>query len=169
MSMSWAVTCPSCHRHERWDSTGHTVEMEGGQRRPHAHPTLAAWRTINRSLRGDCGPVAGRCSACEQPLIAVDEGYPERIQWTFTTPKGEYVAGTELHGPDGQLSLEEFDAYMTMAYPTTSEKNPAQTLFTMTILTFMTVPVLLWVITGIIVATILLNFTSSTQVFVPGF
>jgi hypothetical protein len=167
--MSWAVNCPSCHRQERWQPEGPTVEMEGGQRQPEGHPHLAAWRTVRRSLDGELGPIVGRCSACDQPLVALDSACPETINWTFKTPAGDYQVHKEVLGPSGPIPLDEFDAYMSATYREQPVARPAQTLFTMMVLTLMTVPILLWITTGIIVAIILFNFTSSTQVFVPDF
>lgn len=167
--MSWEVHCPSCHRRERWLPDGPLLEQEGGQRQPKGGPELAAWRTIRRSREGELGPVVGRCSACEQPLIATDSACPERAAWTFKTPTGDYTVNGEILGPDGVISAEALETYLSQTYRETVEADPAQTIFTMMVLTFMTVPILLWIVTGIIVATILLNFSASTQVFVPDF
>jgi hypothetical protein len=167
--MSWEVHCPCCLRQERWLPEGPQVEQEGGQRKPADGPELAAWRTIQRARNGELGPVVGRCSGCGQPLVARDPACPEHAAWTFHTPAGEYTVNGEIEGPEGVTTAKALGDYLLETYQESEELTPAQTLFTMTVLSFMTVPILLWIVTGIIVATILLNFSSSTQVFVPDY
>jgi hypothetical protein len=168
-SVTLSVECSCCHRQERWNDGDLQVLLEGGQRLPAVHPHLAAWRTLHRSMEGTLGPVLGTCSLCSQPLVAPIGTAQTSIPWTIDTSKGSFLITQEIEGPEGAVSKSDFDSYLNEEYKEIIEFQPGQTLFTMTLLSFMTVPIILWVLTGIAVATILLNFTSSTQVFVPAF
>jgi hypothetical protein len=162
------VQCPCCHRSERWKGAARYIELEGGQRQPVGHPHLAAWNTLKRSLSGEIGRVVGACSACGQPLVTA-QSVANIFSWTFTTTSGDYHVASDVQGPDGHVTLDDFHQKIVAEYYEEEVFEPAQTLFNMTVLGFMTVPIILWVLTGISVALILFNYSASTPVFVPSF
>ena len=162
------VECPCCHRSEHWSGSNHQVDMEGGHRQPAGHPHIAAWNTLRRSLAGEIGRVVGACVACGQPLVTTSN-QANLYTWTFPMADGEYAVAGGIEGPDGPVSPEAFQQRIMDEFYEEEEFEPAHTLFSMTVLLFMTAPVLLWVVTGIIVAFILFNYSADTQVFVPSF
>lgn len=165
---SMIVHCSCCHRSERWSGSEPVVLLEGGQRKPSQNPHLAAWSTLRRSLSGELGPVVGSCEACGQPLISEDRDATIH-SWSFTLSDGEYIINGGIKSPSGPMEPEQFHQKMMTQFYEEEEFEPAQTLFSMTVLLLMTAPIILWVLAGITVSMILLNYSSETPVFVPSF
>lgn len=103
------VVCRTCHREERWDEE-RSVLLEGGKRRSSTHPVHAAWQTLKEAR--ESGRVAcGEC-ICGQPLI----GNVPLVPWTLSLPDGDYVVTDVITGPEGVVSVDDFDAAVDTAY-----------------------------------------------------
>lgn len=105
--MSLVVRCLTCHHRARWRDVGAPEPVEvlqtGGSRRPAIPHELAAWRVWARSLRGELGPVVGRCPHCDQPLISEQPDGPSPVSWVLPTPLGEVQIETEQIQLDGEV------------------------------------------------------------------
>jgi hypothetical protein len=74
---------------------------------------LAAWRVLLRSRRGELGPVIGACTVCGMPATGAPESGTAAVSWTVHTPRGDLAVGSAIIGPDGALSDEEADRFVT--------------------------------------------------------
>lgn len=136
--------------------------VEGGQRRPAGTPQLAAWRAIAASLRGETGPVAGRCPACGQPMTA-DRAAPP-FPWTLPLPEGELrIEGDAITGPAGPLDLAAAHRLAEAAFREPLEAG--QTAFGAVLLSAMTLPMLLWATALFVVLWFLYNVLAGTVGF----
>ena len=113
LEVSGTLLCPVCLRREQWDGGQRQVLSVGGARSPAEPFTLAVWRILLASRRGECGAIAGPCGACGIPMVVEHGTAPAWTEpWRLSTPVGEIEVGDQITGPDGELTEGEASALL---------------------------------------------------------
>lgn len=173
--MSLIVHCLTCHHRARWKDPGDPEPVEvlqtGGSRRPSVPHELAAWRVWARSLRGDLGPVVGRCPHCEQPLVSEEPGGPSPVSWVLPTPLGEVQIEAEqvrLNGDVRDLATldEQLEAAMAPKFSPRSLLD-VRNLFGGVFLTILGVLACLWFMAALFLIRFIIAVGVQDNVAIP--
>lgn len=139
--------------------------VAGGHRKPEVHPELAAWEVVKAALAGDGPPVVGRCDACGQPMLA-DQAPVPVARWEVQLPHGRILVEGEALTQDGApTTVEAVSAKVDTAYR--ERFQPGQAVFSGTLLTVMSVPMVLWGIALFVVLWFLFNILRGGVGLVP--
>lgn len=117
MSVRARVRCVSCHRVERWVGDDVEVEIPGGSRRPAFAAPRVAFDALALTLRGEQGPIVGRCPSCEAPLVRL-EGDAPSIPWAVPLPDGDLQVADGVVTCQGRpVDLDDAERRVVAAYP----------------------------------------------------
>ncbi len=148
------VRCPVCHRRERWSADGsREVLLEGGTRRPPSAPQRAAFDILAAAPKGEA--VVGSCS-CGLPLVGPDDvlGWPQAEAVRLVLPEGELVAtGHEVVRDGAAVDWSALTAAVHGRWPAVEPHDATlfERAFAGGLLTFMMVPIGLWLVAVFVV------------------
>lgn len=170
------IRCLTCHHQARWQlGAGGPEPIEitqpGGSRQPSVAPELASWRVWARSLRGELGPVVGRCPHCAQPVVTTETQAPWSDPWVLPTPLGEVTVGADqllLHR--SAADLDSLDGRLEEAMAprlTVGSVFNIPNLFGMVFLTILGVLAALWIMAAMFLVRFYIAMGVQDNVSIP--
>lgn len=146
--------------------------MPGGSRRPAFAGPRVAFGALAATLRGEQGPIVGRCPSCEAPLVRLEGDLPS-IPWTVALPDGDLqIADGTITCQGHTVDLDDAERRVVSAYPAWDQWSRRDVLangMLTAYLPFIATPILLWMVAATVVVVFYSHWASGGgSVGMPG-